>query len=937
MSIRMIMLQFILLLSSAALAQSSAENNYLPTYNQDVTLTETNLPIVFIDLCGQTIPDKGQGEIAAHMRIIHNGDGQINYSDTVAYPNQTVDYDGWIEIKYRGNTSFDASEKKPYSITTLKSNVLPNDGGDKKKVNILGMGKDNKWAVIAPFADKVMFRDILSYELARPWMDFVPQARLCEFVINGIYYGIYAISERVSKGKDRLNLHDPGEDEGDLTGDYLVEIDRSNEPHYESKYHPWSDFDGNELTNITINYQYKSPGEEDFDNLPEGAMDELHNQIDQMEDAFAAENYTELYPDYIDVTSFIDYMLSTEISMNIDGYRLSTSLYKYSEARARNEGLDSRWKMSVWDYNIAWGNANYNDGYKTNEWQYALNTRKPEEGGVPFYWYKMVKDPAFMSQLKQRWADYRQSNYSDERIMATVDSLATLLTEYGAVERNNDAWYLLEREVWPNAYVGNSYENEINYLKDWIRKRLKFMDKQLLGTKQEETEPLEVTAGWNADVIAEERPVSEYTNNSIDGENNVFYSEALDEWNDNSGLPNDGIVVSVATDATYQLAPYDDNNCVMLCQEGDNAMVYFNDQFSTKGIYMLGTSGDGESELEVTVYYMEDTDGELHTVTIPDWYVLHEELDGTEARGALGRFNRSDDTVYPDNNFCLYDIYVPTNPDKNIYAIGLTQKSDGSRAAVFALSKIVETLDIILPDDDSNSEFKNSEIVTKYNTSTADQVTLKGRTLFKDNTWNTLTLPFSLTDLTGTPLEGATIKTLESSSYNDGTLTLNFSDNQTEVNAGTPYIVKWESGEDIKDPVFTKVIIDNNLGTVDTEAVTFEGFYSPYVISGINRKVLYMGADNTLYYPKSAMTIGACRALFHLKGDIVAGDVSSNTGAKVIVMNFGDETTSIDIPAIIDYKTSASETWFTVDGQRLNGKPAKKGVYIHNGKKTVVE
>ena len=111
MSIRMIMLQFILLLSSAALAQSSAENNYLPTYNQDVTLTETNLPIVFIDLCGQTIPDKGQGEIAAHMRIIHNGDGQVNYSDTVAYPNQTVDYDGWIEIKYRGNTSFDASEE----------------------------------------------------------------------------------------------------------------------------------------------------------------------------------------------------------------------------------------------------------------------------------------------------------------------------------------------------------------------------------------------------------------------------------------------------------------------------------------------------------------------------------------------------------------------------------------------------------------------------------------------------------------------------------------------------------------------------------------------------------------------------------------------------------------------------------------------------------
>ena len=32
----------------------------------------------------------------------------------------------------------------------------------------------------------------------------------------------------------------------------------------------------------------------------------------------------------------------------------------------------------------------------------------------------------------------------------------------------------------------------------------------------------------------------------------------------------------------------------------------------------------------------------------------------------------------------------------------------------------------------------------------------------------------------------------------------------------------------------------------------------------------------------------------------------------------------------------ARNEWYTIDGRKLNAKPSKKGVYIHNGKKTVV-
>ena len=31
-----------------------------------------------------------------------------------------------------------------------------------------------------------------------------------------------------------------------------------------------------------------------------------------------------------------------------------------------------------------------------------------------------------------------------------------------------------------------------------------------------------------------------------------------------------------------------------------------------------------------------------------------------------------------------------------------------------------------------------------------------------------------------------------------------------------------------------------------------------------------------------------------------------------------------------------NESWHTIDGKRINGKPTQKGVYIMNGKKTVL-
>ncbi len=250
----------------------------------------------------------------------------------------------------------------------------------------------------------------------------------------------------------------------------------------------------------------------------------------------------------------------------------------------------------------------------------------------------------------------------------------------------------------------------------------------------------------------------------------------------------------------------------------------------------------------------------------------------------------------------------------------------------------------------------NMVILNKYNKIKTTSVTLSSRTLYKDGSWNTLCLPFALSSLDGTPLAEAMVKTLESASFDDsdGKLTLNFSeDNLTSIEAGKPYIVKWtkpddyvayngtnaEACKDIVNPVFNDVIISNVIDDItpnvtgDTPSdgwVTFHGIFAPFAIEGENRSMLYLGSDDTLYYPSAKMTIGAFRAFFLLNG-ITAGDPA--TGIRSFVLNFGDEASGIT-----EAEANPSfQEWFSLDGRRLSGKPAQKGLYLHNGRKVMVK
>ena len=444
--------------------------NYPPD-NQEVQLGSTNLPIVWLDVDGQFI-DRYE-RITARMKIIHNGNGRLNYADTIAHPGQTIDYQGYVALRYRGSSSYGMSDKKPYSFRPLDKPL--EDGGVKKKVNILGMGKDNDWALLAPYADKSMMRDLLAFEVSRPWMEYTPQGRYCELFLDGIYYGVFILTEVVSKGKHRIDLPDPGDSGDDLTGGYIMEVDRADEVTHVSKYHPVSN-NGSPYNNRYIYFQYKSP---DYEDLSGEQVNYINGRIDQMESALW--NYRPsgeaTYEAYLDVTNFIDYQIAMELGHNVDAYRLSGKFFK------RRDSEDPRFKMVVWDMNLAYGNANYYDAWRTDTWMYKNTNNILNSAGdaymIPFWWYKLNSSPSYISALKKRWTQYRRANLRQERVLAVVDSLAGVLTSHGAEQRNAQAWPRWGVWVWPNYYVANNFADEVAFLKQWITDRIAWMDSQL--------------------------------------------------------------------------------------------------------------------------------------------------------------------------------------------------------------------------------------------------------------------------------------------------------------------------------------------------------------------------------------------------------------------------------------------------------------------------
>lgn len=241
-------------------------------------------------------------------------------------------------------------------------------------------------------------------------------------------------------------------------------------------------------------------------------------------------------------------------------------------------------------------------------------------------------------------------------------------------------------------------------------------------------------------------------------------------------------------------------------------------------------------------------------------------------------------------------------------------------------------------------ENDGSDNISESDYNTWKDVILHNRVLYKDGTWNTICLPFIMSIYDGI-LDGAELRSLESASVEGSTLNLTFGNPDGLIFPGKPFIIRWEKPADYKgnerkydivNPVFGNVEIKKgeenfDSGSGDTR-VRFLGTYDAMNINALDKSILFLGANNKLYYPdgEAVTTIGACRAYFKIGED---ADTNNARRFTSINIDFGDNSTTTAINSCVEANAAkANNAWYTLDGRKLNGEPKQKGVYIYNGK-----
>ena len=419
-----------------------------------VNLTSSNLPIFVINTQGQNIPD--EPKITVDLGIIFNGDGiRNNITDPFNH------YNGKIQIEIRGSSS-QLYPKKSYAVQTVDA------FGISMNTSLLELPKENDWVFYGPYADKSLIRNIVSYKLFNEMGHYASRSKLFELVINGEYKGVYVLLEKIKRDKNRVDIAKltPQDIEGDeLTGGYIVKIDKVNGTETEGWY---SDFPPYTGAWQKILYQYHYPDE---DEITLEQKNYIINKINEFESVMYSPTFNEPFGGYYDLIgldSFADVFLITELSRNVDGYRLSAFMHK-----DKNSNGGKLKCGPIWDYNFTFGNADYYSAWSTSGWHLYTEFRD-DPFQIPFWWKKLMMDKIFTNRIARRWADLRQNIFSNQHILEMTDCLSSLLAE--SQVRNFNKWKILGTYVWPNYFIGNTFESEINYLKSWVNYRLNWLD-----------------------------------------------------------------------------------------------------------------------------------------------------------------------------------------------------------------------------------------------------------------------------------------------------------------------------------------------------------------------------------------------------------------------------------------------------------------------------
>ena len=474
----------------------------------------SNIPLVIISTEGRGIPEgvpPGQPRTKGSMVVIDTYRGRSSIRGT-------PDYHGLAEFEIVGQTSVGFS-KKPYRME-LQDEIF-ND----LKVSLLGMPADGDWRSRNPFDDKTLLNDFLGFELFDKMGHYSVRRRLVEMFVDtgggrlnypGDYVGVEVLTETIKQGNDRVDIPELTPyvtNEPAITGGYIFKKDKASGGDL--------DFSTQGSTNNTgfasQGLKLHEPKPNSLRTVPLGSiltpsgsnqLNYLIRYLNQMESAMYSTNWLRLtgtnhYSNFLDVDSFVDLHWLIEFTKQIDGYRLSSYFTKDRNGKVQ--------AGPVWDWNLAYGNADYLQGGYTNGWYFN------DLGDGDHIWLRRLingapsgvsatgGDPDFNQKIADRWSVLRTNVCGLSNTLARIDELSTLLSEAAA----RDLWSKWRTEVigvglWPNPggtvnhdgtvparpwdvdffhptnYLGNNANSIIWQMKKWMTGRYTWIDSQFV-------------------------------------------------------------------------------------------------------------------------------------------------------------------------------------------------------------------------------------------------------------------------------------------------------------------------------------------------------------------------------------------------------------------------------------------------------------------------
>ena len=375
----------------------------------------TDVPKIFIT----TQTNVTRDYCAAAVRVIDKKGGtEPELSDTGA------------KVKIRGNST-SSGAKKPFNIKF------------SSKTDLLGMGKNKKWCLLANCYEKTLLRNqtVLDFSAAIG-LAYTPKYRVCDVYLNEKFLGSYLVTDAIGASKTRVDIDTDA-------NEFILERDSYTD---EGTTYFTTDIYG-------IRFGINEPDEQTAEQKAW-----LFDFVAKAERALAGGSLEEIEK-YFDVDSMVDFYIVLEYFKNVDVGTGSTRCYIKN---ARIYG------GPVWDFDLSAGNCSsdyyrdYNNvGTSGNSWEGLWCERM---------WFRpLLSVPSVREKLAARYAELQDeiiNLYADNTLGGNY--IDRMLAEYGASFRRNYKEAGWSDSVRYNVFErtpDKGYEANLAYYRAWLEKR----------------------------------------------------------------------------------------------------------------------------------------------------------------------------------------------------------------------------------------------------------------------------------------------------------------------------------------------------------------------------------------------------------------------------------------------------------------------------------